>query len=69
MNKNRKKEPALFQTKEKKKPFSCRLSPVVLGIIKSACLEHSVSASEVIEGCVKYVLAVKKDGIKNQRND
>lgn len=49
----------IFHKKEKKKAFSCRLDPEVLNLIKEASDKHGVSASEIIEGCVRHTLKDK----------
>lgn len=56
---NKKDRPLIFAPRTRKKAYSCRLAPEVLELIKRAAKKHDVSASEVIENCVKLILDKK----------
>lgn len=50
----------VFKVRERKKPFSGRMSVHALALIEDASNKHNISQSEVIESCVIYALDEKK---------
>lgn len=49
----------IFKVRDRKKPYSGRMSPHALGLVESASKQHNISQSEVIESCVIYALDKK----------
>lgn len=58
--KTTKQQGPVFKVRERKKPFSGRMSPHALALVEIASSKHNISQSEVIESCVIYALDEKK---------
>lgn len=46
------KDTKLFTKKERKVPFSCRMSAHVLTMAKAMADEYGISVSQVVENCI-----------------